>query len=138
MTTDLQMNMPIDKRDVRGAEALVALGYPAVEPILAQLLEWVQDGNWPVARTLAPFLSTIGSPLAPHVAQILQGDDDTWKYFLLSTVVGKSKELTAVLLPQLERLKSNPTEGEVEEGLDLMASNILTTARRCIGAGRGA
>ncbi|WP_424511158.1 DUF5071 domain-containing protein [Roseateles saccharophilus] len=72
------------------AEALIAHGHPAVEPVLPQILEWTQDGNWPVALVFAPFLATIGAGLAPHARRILHGDDDVWKYFLLQDVVAQS------------------------------------------------
>ena len=34
MTSDMLPPLPNDKRDMRGAEALVARGYPAVAPVL--------------------------------------------------------------------------------------------------------
>jgi len=128
MTFDTLPALPNDKCDVRGAEALVACGYPAVEPMLPRLLEWTQDGNWPVARVLAPFLATVGAALVPHAQRILKGDDDTWKYFLVQDVVAKSAELTVLLRPDLERLARFATEGEAAEGLPLMAAALLPEA----------
>ena len=117
--------LPRDKHDVQRAEALVLLGYPAVEPILPQLLQWAQDGNWPVARVLAPLLAAIGLPLVPHVRLILNGNDDTWKYFLLQTVVAESVEMKRLLHPELERLARCPTASEAAEEVDSMASTML-------------
>ena len=128
MTSDTLPPLPNDKYDVRRAEALVACGYPAVEPVLPRLLEWIQDGNWPVARVLAPFLSTVGAPLVPHARRILDGDDDTWKYFLVQGVVAKSAELAVLLHPDLERLARFATDGEAAEGLPLMAAALLPEA----------
>src|SRR5262249_44528772 len=54
--------LPTGKHDVASARALVALGYPAVAPVLPQLLEWVQDINWPVAAVLAPFSRALARP----------------------------------------------------------------------------
>ena len=128
MTSDTLPPLPTDKCDLRGAEALVACGYPAVEPVLPRLLEWIQEGNWPVARVLAPFLATVGAALVPHAQRVLKGDDDTWKYFLVQDVVAKSPELAVLLRPDLERLARFATEGEAAEGLPLMAAALLPEA----------
>jgi hypothetical protein len=128
MTFDTLPPLPNDKCDVREAEELIACGYPAVEPVVPRLLEWIQDSNWPVARVLAPFLATVGAALVPHAQRILNGDDDTWKYFLVQDVAAKSAELTVLLRPDLERLARFATEGETAEGLPLMAAALLPEA----------
>jgi len=76
----------------------------------------------------APFLATVGAALVPHARRILDGDDDTWKYFLVQDVVAKSAELTVLLQPELERLARFATEGEAAEGLPLMAAALLPEA----------
>src|SRR4051794_23281462 len=63
---DVQHLIPQNKFDLKRAQAAVEVGYPAVAPILPELLEWLQDYNWPVAHILAPFLASIGEPLVPH------------------------------------------------------------------------
>ncbi|MER8435665.1 DUF5071 domain-containing protein [Mesorhizobium sp. M1312] len=64
MKNDLLKLLPENKHDTAKAAALVALGFPQVEP---QIMEWLQDMNWPVARVLAPLV-----PLAPHIRTILR------------------------------------------------------------------
>lgn len=125
MRPDLATLLPTDKYETSKAEALVALGYPSVEPILSSLLLWVQDLNWPVARVLSPFLASIGIPLAPHIRHILQGNDDTWKYSLLTGIVAESAPLAGELSPELQRLVSSPTVGEREEELNVHAHEII-------------
>jgi hypothetical protein len=126
MLSDLLRDLPTDKYDTRGAEALVARGFPAAIPVLPQLLDWIRDGNWPVARVLAPFIATAGTSLVPHAQRILRGDDDTWKYFLLQDIVAKSPSLAALLRPELERLSCQPTGGEIAEGLPSKANALLS------------
>jgi len=126
MMSDLLHDLPTDKYDTRGAEALVKRGFPAATPVLPQLLEWIRDGNWPVARVLAPFIATAGTSLVPHAQRILRGDDNTWKYFLLQDVVAKSTSLAALLRPDLERLSRQATGGEMAEGLPSMADSLLS------------
>ncbi|NKI93725.1 DUF5071 domain-containing protein [Rhizobacter sp. SG703] len=125
MISDLRQLIPSDKHDVRSAEALATLGYPTIEPVLPQLLEWVQDGNWPVAQALSPLLASVGADLAPHARTVLNGADDTWKYFLIQAVVTKSPALALVLMPELKRLASHATPGETAEGIDKMADELI-------------
>jgi hypothetical protein len=125
MSHNLISHLPVDKHDTEKAEALVALGYPAISSVLPDLLEWIQDGNWPVARVISPFLKNVGAPLATHVRTIFQGNDDTWKYSVLYGLVGESKELAIELVVDLNRLVNCPTAGEVCEELDIGAKEIL-------------
>jgi hypothetical protein len=111
--------------DIERAEAAVAAGYPAVEPILFELLEWLQDLNWPVAQVIAPFLATIGSPLVSPIRRILQTDDEIWKRWILTEIVEKSAELASAFRDELARLADSPTETEIEAELDDDARYIL-------------
>ncbi|MCP1845238.1 hypothetical protein ACVIHI_001841 [Bradyrhizobium sp. USDA 4524] len=126
MCSDLAALLPRDKFDTERAEAIVALGFPAVEPIVPALLEWMQDMNWPVARVLQPFLAGIGTPLYPHLRRILQTDDDVWKNWTLRFIVAQSAELQAKLRTDLERLATSPTAGEQAEELDIVAKDLLS------------
>ncbi|MCZ8073122.1 MAG: DUF5071 domain-containing protein, partial [Paucibacter sp.] len=71
--------VPRDKFDLAAANAAAEAGWPTIEPQVEQLLLWIQDANWPVARILAPALAVVGAPLAPYVRQVLVGEDETWK-----------------------------------------------------------
>jgi hypothetical protein len=129
MRPDFSSLLPRSKMDIEKAEAIIALGYPAVEPILPALVEWIQDMNWPVAQVLQPFLVRIGPPLAPHLRRVLKTDDDVWKYWLVCCIVAESSELAQLLRPELQRLVSSPTKGEQAEEINLLARGILESAR---------
>ena len=117
--------VPNGKAETEKAQALVALGYPTIEPVLPLIVRWLQDLNWPVARVFIPFLVAIGAPLAPHVRSVLATDDDCWKYALLEAVVRQSSQLTTALASDLKRLAENPTAGEQTEGVARAAQDIL-------------
>ena len=117
--------LPRSKFDMDGARALEALGYPAVDPVLGPMLEWVQDANWPVASVLLPFLGTIGAPLAPHLRRVLQTDDDPWKSVVVCRLVAPSEELRALLHDLLKRIANDPTPGERAEALHDEARDAL-------------
>lgn len=112
---------PADKFDTSTAEAIVASG-DATDP---DLLEWIQDLNWPVARVLAPFLANAGGIVAPSIRRILESNDETWKSSVVSGVVAKSTELIALLQPELKRIAITPTSGERSEGLDQIVVELL-------------
>ena len=112
---------PIDKYDVETAKAIVTLG-DAGDPCL---LEWVQDLNWPVAQTLAPFLANAGRIVAPGIREVLASDDDTWKWSVFTGIIAYSPELVVLLRPELERIAKSPSQGERDEGLNQMADELL-------------
>lgn len=106
-------------------QAAIAAGWPAVLPVLPGLLEWLQDMNWPVARPLAPFLASIGAPLAPAIRQVLDGDDGIWKTNLILQLVAPSPALRAALDEDLRRLATHPSAGDRAEEADQAALEAL-------------
>ncbi len=122
---DVKTLIPQEKRDMTKAKAAIAAGYPVVAPILRDLLIWLQDINWPVARVLAPFLASIGAPLAPFIQDILNTEDQIWKYWVILVVLGESRELAEALRANLRRLARTPNEAEAMASLDEVASSVL-------------
>jgi hypothetical protein len=122
---DIRLLIPQHKSDIERARLAVATGYPTVAPILPELLEWLQDCNWPVSHILAPFLVSIGTPLIPHIQHILDTDDEIWKYWMISAIMRDSFELALAFRDELERLAFSPTEREAREELDEVAQEVL-------------
>jgi len=123
---DLREIVPTDKSDVDRAEAAVAAGFPAVEPVLGVLVEWLQDANWPVARVLIPFLQSVGEPLIPHIWSVLRSDDLLWKYWVISLLIpALPRDAAALFRGELERLTYHPEPNERREELDQQASLAL-------------
>ena len=125
MQNDIRTLIPQNKFDTERAGQAVAAGYPAVEPILPELLQWIQDCNWPVAVVLAPFLGSIGTPLIPHIKRILATNDSMWKYWTLNYLVRDSPDVVAALREDLERYANSPTPDESADELDEVARDIL-------------
>lgn len=122
---NLSSIVPKDKLDTGSVALIEALGFPAVEPVMPQILEWMQDINWPVAQALQPFLAGIGAPLTPYIRAILATEDETWKYWALACIVSFSDALSETLRTDLKRLARSPTVGEALEEVNLIASDIL-------------
>jgi hypothetical protein len=113
--------VPSNKHDIGKVAALEALGYPAIDPILPQLLVWIQDINWPVARKLCPVLAGIGQPLAPYLREVLRGSDDIWIYWILNDIVSHSPSLVQSLKDELTYLAES---GSQEEGVRDLAREL--------------
>ncbi len=124
--------LPHDKFETDKAEAIVRLGFPRIEPILSSLLEWMQDINWPVARVLHPFLLSIGLPLCPYIKDILRSRDACWKYCILQHIVQHSHNLSMALKEELLLLVKNPSKEDIEEGIDIIATAILSQKKHPI------
>ena len=65
------------------AVALAAIPPDALVPHIPELLTWLQDINWPIARPVAAALSRCGIALVEPVRSILLSDDDIWKTWIL-------------------------------------------------------
>ena len=118
--------VPMSKFDLARAQAAVEAGYPAVDPILSELIEWLRDYNWPVAHILAPFLESIGDPLVPHIWRVLDTDDDVWKYWVIGILIRALPKATASeFRSELSRLCHNPRPHEKREELDTQARAVL-------------
>ncbi len=105
------------------ANMIVALGYPAVADNLSELLYWLQDMNWPGSRTISEFLVSIGKPLVPHIAEILNGNDEDWIYWILIELVSKwDRETVVTLETVLMRYAQFPYHAD---DLDIIALRLL-------------
>ena len=121
--------VPQHKSDLSKAQCATAAGYPFVAPILPELIKWLQDYNWPVAKVLAPFLASIGKPVLSEVRSILLTNDDLWKYWVLTAIVRHwPSDLVAELRSELVRLAKSPEASERSEELDVIARELLNQA----------
>jgi Domain of unknown function (DUF5071) len=126
MTVDPHSFLPRHKSDAERVRALIDLGYPAVAPVLPELLGWMQDGNWPVSYGIGPFLAAIGEPVVPLVRDVLAGTDGIWKYWCIERIVRAFPPSVAEQLrPDLEELARHPTAGDRTEEVDDRAREAL-------------
>ena len=131
MAADPQNLLPRDKFDVGSVRAIAAAGYPAIAPILDDLVDWTADGNWPVAQPLADFLITLGEPLAAPVSRVLRGTDGSHKENCIRLVVSRlPTDVLGKLEDDLRRLAERPSEDERREEADVAALDALTRLER--------
>ena len=119
---ELRKLLPENKDDVAAVEAIAARGYPAVQPILLDLLKWIRDESWPVAKPACEFLVSIGPRLAPEVMEVLGSRNDILKAVVLRQIVnGWPTDDVSNLSSQLFLIA---TDGQ-SWGADLLALRLL-------------
>src|SRR5437879_3503703 len=126
MAIDPRALLPRHKSDCERARAIIGLGYPAVAPALGDLLEWLQDGNWPVSHSIGAFLASVGEPVVPLIQEVFRSADDTWKYWCIDRVVmAFPKYVAEQLRADLQRLVFHPTPDEKSQEVDERAAAAL-------------
>jgi len=118
---------PISKSYWRNsAIVLKKIGYPRVKLIIPELLEWIQDMNWPGAQDIADLLSTIDDEIVPYVKQVLKSGDGIWIIWLLSEVVSKwNPNLNKQIKDDLYKLSVTLDNNLIIEGVDIQAMKLL-------------
>ncbi|MCL1696082.1 MULTISPECIES: DUF5071 domain-containing protein [unclassified Lysinibacillus] len=120
--------LPRHKYDNARVEMIKNLDRDKILPLLPNLLEWIQDMNWPVAPSILELLLTFPKEIVPHVQDVLSSDDENWKWFVLHFLVielpGKSR---VQFREYLTRVAETPTHNELAEELDKIAKEILDT-----------
>ena len=79
--------VPKDKHDISNIDKLYSLSDEEMKPIVYDLLEWIQDYNWPVAQELIPLLKEREDIIFPYMSDILRGDDFMWKYWIMDLII---------------------------------------------------
>ena len=122
----IQQLIPKDKSDIETAEKLSGHSYDEIKSIVPELLTWIQDMNWPVARPVADYLESISEHLTLDLLEILKGTDDIWKYWTLHVFGLWSKNpVDKRLMDEIKRIATTPTKGEQTEEVDQIARQII-------------
>ena len=121
--SDSQIPELIRYKDEEAAKVLLRLGYPRVQNVLGQLLEWLQDINWPGAQEIAELLVSVGKPVVPFVKEVLSGNDQVWKYWVLEFLVNRwPVELVNELKDEIVFLARTT---DLFEEVDILAMKVL-------------
>jgi hypothetical protein len=113
------------------AKVLRNIGYPRVRQVLPEILEWLQDLNWPGATEVAELLLTIGRPVVPYVREVLKGSDEMWQYWVLECLVNNwPRDLVAEIQNELLVVARRwDIEGINIKAIKLLAIHKITDTR---------
>ncbi|WP_279615475.1 DUF5071 domain-containing protein [Paenibacillus typhae] len=120
--------MPTDKYDFKSVERLSCLEESQVIPLIPELLEWVQDINWPIAAAVADLLQKYKVHTVPHIeAVFLLRDDSIWIYNILAYLMNEwDSGLVSALSSSILKLAQ---ASDIYEDTDLLAVEILSKHR---------
>lgn len=122
--------IPRDKGDKEAIENLRACSFDEIKQEVPQLLEWLQDGNWPVAGPVCDFLLPYINEIDTDIANVLKTQDEVWKYWILNWLIAGSDIVpSSTIMEEVTRIAENPTEGEIEEELHEAAVAIIKTLK---------
>ncbi|MEX3743621.1 DUF5071 domain-containing protein [Lysinibacillus xylanilyticus] len=125
---NLEDLLPRHKFDNDSVEMIKKMDRDKILPLLPNLLEWIQDMNWPVAPSVLGLLLTFPEEIVPHVQDVLSSDDDNWKWFILHFLVIKLPVESRVQFSEyLTRVAETTTHNELAEEIDEIAKEILAT-----------
>ena len=116
--------VPQNKFDNMNMGLLKEIDTKEAAPILWELLQWLQDINWPVAKELMYVLPRFHSELVPHIKVVLNSSDDIWKCWVLCLVKNFPKETVMLLEADIKRIVNCPADGELEENTDVYAREV--------------
>ena len=126
MMSELESCIPGSKHDIEAVERARNAGYPAINPILPDLLEWLQDMNWPVAAPVADLLRGAGMEIVPPIRAIFAGEDHVWKYGLLMNLIPRlDASVRGALDDDIARMAKHPTQAECLEEVDIAAREVF-------------
>lgn len=120
--------LPKNKFDTANLEKIASLSDDEMKPIIYELLEWIQDYNWPVAQEILPILIARKNLIVPYLSMILNGNDSMWKYWMMELIIPElTHEDQMILKKDIEHL-SQLTQQD-EDSLE-----IVNMAKKCLSS----
>ena len=118
--------VPSDKFDFEACNNLLSASDEDVIKNIDELFEWLQDMNWPVAPKIIERLKLLEEPLINPIQNILRGNDDIWKYWIISSLLRQTSIKVVTLVKEdLNKIIKNPTANEISEEVNVAAEELL-------------
>ncbi|MGG4399674.1 DUF5071 domain-containing protein [Paenibacillus amylolyticus] len=123
---DIRECLPSDKHDFEAVRKLNQFSNEELKVIIPELMEWLQDGNWPISKPVEDLLLRLGKDLIPHIKDVLQTQDPQWEYFILVGLIDRLPiSHLSMLQSDLVRILESPSPSEVLEELDEVIMELL-------------
>ncbi|MCW3791211.1 DUF5071 domain-containing protein [Paenibacillus sp. LS1] len=123
---DIRKFLPRDKSDFEAVGKLNEFSNVELKVIIPELMEWLQDGNWPISKPVEDLLLRLGEDVIPHIKDVLQTQDSTWEYFILVGLIDRLPiSHLSMLQTDLVRILESPTHDEILEELDEVILELL-------------
>ena len=87
----LPHDLPKTKSDIDAVKALSILSFSELEAYLPELLEWIQDVNWPLSSFVTELIRSHGGPVVPSVKIALSkakmSEDAIWAQNIIELII---------------------------------------------------
>lgn len=119
--------VPTSKDDQKAIENLQTASPEQVLVVAKELLEWLEDGNWPVSYPVGKVLSQYVNQLQDELLPILRGPDPLLKMWCIRFILEEAQvpQLDQQYLVELEHIAKYPTSNEEAEGTAEAAQDAL-------------
>lgn len=118
--------LPLDKGDMEACDNMALASDELVIPHIKELLTWLQDMNWPVAKRVSKRLAMLGVELIPALRDVLNGEDEDWKYWLISNFLHDvNDDVFQALFFNIKKIQRHPTASERKALLPLEAEHLM-------------
>ena len=125
---DLRKCIPKSKHDIDAIERAQLIGFPAISPIVSELIEWLQDANWPVAQKTADLLASGDLPILPAIRSVFNSSDNIWKFWVITLLVSQMrKSVVNELRFELDALAKLAPIDEDAQDVKSAAKAVLST-----------
>ncbi|SMO93232.1 protein of unknown function [Chryseobacterium rhizoplanae] len=126
MMKNIRDLIPKNKGDLSTAEKLTNYSYEELKEIIPNLLEWLQDMNWPVAKPVSEYLESINDKITTELLSIIKrNDDEVWKYWII-TIFGPITQ-SPIIKNEIIRIATSPKKNEIIEEVDEVAKGIVNS-----------
>ena len=112
---ELMQLVPKDKFDKTSVLKLMELTEVEIRPILSELLFWIADINWPIAKDVVCILKKFPRSVVPLIKDKLKPTekDEEWKYFIISNLIPQlPADAQVLLVDDIARIIDEPTASE--------------------------
>ncbi len=118
--------IPQSKDDFESIERLRQLEAQQIRLLIPELLEWLQDANWPIYAEVKSILIPQQMNLVEPLRAILRSKDSSWKYFVVSDFLPcLHDEMIQELQTELYELAHAPDAADRLEEVDACARVLL-------------
>ena len=107
----------------------MSLNDEEIDAIIPELLEWIQDMNWPVAPSIIRVLAAHRKATEKYLPALLKPEqnDAEWKRHIIAYLL---REWTSYpgddrITNEIARIADHPTEAERQEEVDVAAAEYL-------------
>ena len=123
---DIYSLVPKSKFDNTNILKLDQLSDMEIEPIICELLEWLQDCNWPISKDILPIILLHQNVAIPHIINILEGNDVMWRYWIMDLVIPN------LVLTNRQLLRTSLEKTAALIGDDEDTKELIEQAKKCL------